>query len=215
MKKVSCLLLYFLTVTFLLTLPVCAAYSTQAVSYYTSGTGYIENGNYSEAIGALNQAIALEPGYYEAYNAKADALNRNKQYADALAASDRSLALSPEYGKGWINRGYILYNLGRYDEEIKAYEKAVALDPENADAWFNRGYALAGIGEYDEALRSFDTVARINPAYPNLAANRRIAEKNREAATPFHLRYAPWIALAALLVLCIGALAYWQKTKKR
>ncbi len=215
MTKVSCSLFHFMVIALLLPLPVSAAYSPSAVSLFTTGTLLIENGNYTGAIGAFDQAIAFEPGYYEAWNAKADALNRNKQYADALAASGQSLALNPEYGKGWINRGYILYNLGRYDEEIKAYEQAIALDPENADAWFNRGYALAGMGDYDEAILSFDHVARIKPEYPNLAANRRIAEKNRDAATPFYVRYAVWLALAGLVVFCTGAWVYIRKNRKR
>lgn len=185
-----------------------AAYAPQAVSSYETGAELVRVGDYTGAMKAFDAAIALEPSYFEAWNGKADAFNRQQKYPEALNASDTALAISPAYARGWINRGYILYNLGRYDEELAAYERAAAIDPGNADAWFNRGYALAGSGQYDEAIRSFDRVAEINPGYPNLEANRRIAEKNREAATPFVVRYAVWIIPALLIAAYIAVVLY-------
>ncbi|OPY36891.1 MAG: lipoprotein NlpI [Methanoregula sp. PtaU1.Bin051] len=215
MTKVSCPLISLVVTVLVLSLPVSAAYSPSAVSLFTTGNQLLNAGNYTDAIESFDNAIALEPGYYEAWDAKADALNRNRQYSDALAASDHSLSLNPAYGKGWINRGFILYNLGRYDDEIKAYDKAIAIDPDNADAWFNKGYALAGAGDYDGAIQAFDTVAGINPGYPNLAANRKIAVMNRDSAMPYYIRYAAWIVLAGLVIACAGIWTYTRKTKRR
>ena len=47
---------------------------------------------------------------------------------------------------------------------------------------------------YDEAIAAFDKVKALQPDYPNLAANRRIAEQLRDAGTPVYIRYAPVIA---------------------
>jgi len=193
--------------------PAAAAYSVKAQSAYDNGLQLIREGNYTQAVAAFDQAVMLEPAFFEAWNAKADALNRDRQYTAALGASDQALLLDPSYPQGWINRGYILYNLGRYDEELLAYEKAIALDPGNAEAWFDRGYSLAALKQYDEALRSFDQVAKINPAYPNLEANRRIAEKNRDAETPFSSRYAVWIIAAAIIIAYAGVILYGRIRK--
>ena len=91
---------------------------------YDTGHALIASGNYTDAVLAFDHATAIEPGYFEAWNEKADALNRAKQYNDALEASDQTVLINPNYVQGWINRGYILYNLGRYDDELKAYERA-------------------------------------------------------------------------------------------
>jgi len=125
----------------------------------------------------------MEPDYFEAWNGKADALNRAQQFNDALNASDRVLILKPDYVPGWINRGYILYNLGRYDEELKAYETAITLDPDSSEAWFNKGYSLASMKRYDEAITAFNKVQVLDPTYPNLAGNKQIAEQYRNATT--------------------------------
>jgi tetratricopeptide (TPR) repeat protein len=195
----------------LLTLPV-SAYSREAVILYDTGHTLIGAGNYTDAVFALDRAIAIEPGFFEAWNEKADALNRAQQYNDALRASDQALSINPDYVQGLINRGYILYNTGQYEDEMKAYERAIEIDPTSAEAWFNQGYALAGMGRYDEAIRSFDHVAELDPMYPNLQANRDIAVKNRNASTPFVVRYAPALALFCFLIFGFG---WWIYSKRK
>jgi tetratricopeptide (TPR) repeat protein len=179
-----------------LCIPV-SAYSADATNLYNAGHTLTESRNYTEAIAAYRNAVALEPSYFEAWDGLADALNRDRQFNDALAASNRSLGINPDYVKGWINRGQILYNIGyRYEDtahdtaaadtlyaaQLAAFEKAIALDPNSAEAWFNKGYALAGMQRYDEAIAAFDQVRVIDPAYPNLQKNREIAVMLRDKA---------------------------------
>jgi tetratricopeptide (TPR) repeat protein len=157
--------------------------------------------------------LSLEPSYFEAWNGKADALNRAGNFTEALAASDQVIARKPDYVQGWINRGYILYNLGRYDEELNAYETAIRINPKSAAAWFNKGYSLAGMKRYDEAIAAFDKVRALDPTYPNLEANRRIAEQSRDAITPFYVKYAAPLGVAALFI--IGALVWYIAVRKK
>jgi tetratricopeptide (TPR) repeat protein len=187
-----------------LCIPACA-HSADATNLYNAGRDRTESGNYTGAIAAYKNAIALEPSYFEAWDGLADALNRDGQFNDALAASNRSLEINPDYVQGWINRGQILYNIGyRYEdvahdtaaadtlyaEQLAAFEKAIALDPNSAEAWFNKGYALAGMQRYDEAIAAFDKVNVIDPAYPNLQKNREIAVllRDKTGASPVTTR---------------------------
>lgn len=191
-------------VLLMLAMPV-SAYSDEAVAWYSQGNVLLQSQNYTAAVYAYNHAIAIEPQYFEAMNAKADALNRNQSFVDALSASDQSLSVNPNYVTGWINRGQILYNIGYvyedqfhnmtkadeyYNYQLNAFDKAIALDPNNAEAWFNRAYALAGMKRYDEAIDAFDKVKTLNPNYPNLAKNREIAVHLRDASVPFYVKYS-------------------------
>jgi len=188
------------------------AYSSEAIQWYDRGIMNLEAKNYSLAVQAYDHAITLEPGYFEAWNAKADALNREGNYSEAFAASGQVITLRPDYVKGWMNRGFILYNLGRYEEELRAYQTAAGIDPSSPDAWFNIGYSLAGMKRYDEAIAAFDKVQALDPAYPHLAANRRIAEQNRDSSTPFYLRYAP---AAAVTIIIIGGMVVWYRAVRK
>ena len=211
-KKIICI--GFFTLFFLspCILPV-SAYPADAIQWYTQGNTFMKTKNYTQASGAYDHAIALAPDFFEAWNGKADALNRAQKFSEALTASDTTLSLNSSYVQGWINRGYILYNLGRYDEELNAYEKAITLDPASPDAWFNKGYALAGMKHYDEAIAAFDTVLALDPNYLNLAANRRIAEQNRDASVPWYVKNAFSLVIIALFVA--GAIVWYISVKKK
>jgi len=211
-QKILCTGSFAILLLIFCTMPVLA-YPPDATDWYAQGNSLMKNKNYTEAIAAYDHATALAPDYYEAWNGKADGLNRAQLFKDALAASDTTLSLNPEYVQGWINRGYILYNLGSYDDELKAYEKAISLDPSRADAWFNKGYSLAGMKRYDEAITAFDHVKSLDPNYPNLAANRRIAEQSREAATPWYVKNALTVGIIALFF--VGAIAWFISVRKK
>ena len=205
------------------------AYSPEATQWYEQGTAAIAAGNNTAAIQAFDQAIALEPTYFEAWDAKADALNRDGQFSEALRASDRALGINPEYVQGWINRGQILYNMGYvyedqkndltkaneyYNQQLLAFEKAISLDPTNADAWFNKGYALAGMKRYDEAIAAFDTVKQINPDYPKIDQNKKIAQQLRNQATPDYMKFLPVIAMIAVVIIGIAIWFVFLREKK-
>jgi tetratricopeptide (TPR) repeat protein len=224
LKNFGIRLLVLFSLLFLLSIPV-SAYSSGAVALYDQGNAFVLSKNYTLANDAFDHAIALEPGYFEAWDRKADALNRAGQFSDALQASSRSLEINPNYIKGWINRGQILYNIGYYYEDIEhnqakandyyqqqvlAFEKAIELDPSNPEAWFNKGYALAGLKRYDEAIAAFDKVQSLNPNYPNLGLSQKQARVLRDAATPAYVKYALPLA-GGLLILVILIGIYWYR----
>jgi len=194
------------------------AYSGDATGRYAQGNAFLASGNTTDAIAAYDQATGLEPAYFEAWDAKADALNRDGRFSEALDASTRAVEINPGYVQGWINRGQILYNLGYvyedqmndparaneyYTQQVLAFEKAIALDPTNADAWFNKGYALAGMKRYDEAIAAFDKVKELNPDYPKIDKNRQIAQQLRDAAAPDYMKFAPVFACIAVVIIGI------------
>lgn len=212
----------------LLCIPV-AAYSTDAVAAYEKGNALIATDNLTEAVNAYYRALTLEPGYYKAWNARADALNRDGKFSDALESSSKAISLNSSYVEGWINRGQILYNIGYvyefekndpakaneyYLQQVQAFEKAIALDPANADAWFNKAYALAGMKRYDEALAAFDKVKDLNPNYPKIDKNRQIAQQLKDAATPFYIIFAPVIVGIAAIAIGIAIWFFFLREKK-
>jgi len=209
-------------------IPVCG-YSDEAIGWYDEGNAHIQSENLTLAAEAFDHAIYLEPEYFEAWNAKADALNRAGEFSEAQKASSRALEINPGYVRGWINRGQILYNIGYYYEDqmsnpekadeyyleqLLAFEKAIELDPENAEAWFNKGYALAGIKQYDEAITAFDKVQALDPAYPNLDLSQKQARALRDATTPFYVKFAVPLAGIFIIILITGCIIWWRRFSK-
>ena len=195
----------------IISMPVLA-YSADAVRYYDEGNALFKTKDYAGAIAAYGNATALEPGYYEAWNALADALNKNKQYNNALIASDKAISLNPQYLQGWLNRGTILYMLGQYEDEQKAYDTAITIDPSNTSAWFFKGFSLAGMKKYDEAIAAFDKVKSLDPSYPRLDYYRQMAVQMRDDESPFRAANIFYVVVIAVIV--IGAVVWYRAVKK-
>ncbi len=213
--KVSRALILTLALTLLVCSPVLA-YSADAVNLYTQGQALTATKNYTQALADFNAAIALEPHYYEAWNGKADVLNREKQYAAALEASNQSLAINPDYVQGLINRGQILYSIGfqyedvakdlttaniLYNSQLQAFQKAVALEPKNTEALFNEGFAYGGLKRFDEAIADFNMVKAINPDYPQIDGYIKIASDLRDKATPAYTKYLFPVGIAGAVII--------------
>jgi tetratricopeptide (TPR) repeat protein len=211
-----CFFQYFIPAAIMSLIFICIpahAYSADAIRYHNEGNELINEKNYSRAITAFDNAIALEPGYYEAWNNKADALNKNNQSDEALIASDHAISLNPQYVQGWINRGTILYMLKRYDEELKAYDTAISIEPTNTTAWFFKGFSLGGMEKYDEAIAAFDKVRSLDPDYPRLDIYRQMAVQKRDAERPFYIKN-PLIPIV-VAIGTISALVWYLSVKKK
>ena len=90
-KKIILTGFFVFLLVILCTLPVLA-YSSDATDLYAQGNLLMKNKNYTQAVAAYEKATSIAPDYYEAWNSKADALNRAQLFKDALAASDKTLS---------------------------------------------------------------------------------------------------------------------------
>jgi Flp pilus assembly protein TadD len=128
-----------------------------------------------EALKAFEAAIALAPGYAEAYNARGISLFKLDRAEDALASFQRALDLNPAYAECHNNRGIVLHEMGRLDAALASFDKAVALKPDNARAHNNRGAVLGDLKHAHDALLSYDKAIALDPAYAEAFYNRGLA----------------------------------------
>ena len=80
---------------------------------------------YEPALASLDRAIALEPGFADAHNNRANVLDQLGRHADALAAADRTLALAPAHRAAIVTRAIILRKLGRAEEALASCDRAL------------------------------------------------------------------------------------------
>ena len=236
MRSSAIVLAMLMLVLSICVLTPAAAASGDAAGLSATARTLTEQKNYTEALEAYDQAITIAPAYADAWDGRADVLNRVHMYtADPLAtlnlalnASDRSLALNASSVNAWINHGLILYNIGYYyhdqlndnttaslyyNKQLDAFDKAISLEPDNADAWFNKAYALCGMGRCNEGVTAFKKVQQLNPDYPYLEGNLKNAEKLAEIQTPFYIKYAVEIVLAVIVI--IGAVLWFVAVRKK
>jgi len=153
---------------------------TTANLRFEHGLLFLSGNNYEKAIASCDQAIALNPDDYGAWNIRGIALTNLERYEEAIASFEQAIALNPDDYQAWYNRGVALGNLERYEEAIVSFDQAITLNPDNYEAWYNRGIALRELERYEEAAVSFDQAITLNPDNYKAWNNHGIALENLE-----------------------------------
>jgi TolB-like protein/Flp pilus assembly protein TadD len=110
------------------------------------------------AVELLNQAVALDPNFAEAYSALADRYYLQSAYGDlsatarGLAAANKALEIDPQLASGHHGLGLNLHQGGRLREALPEYRKAVALDPSYPEGLDDLAFGESTAGRFAEAL---------------------------------------------------------------
>ncbi len=115
------------------------------MAYYGRAYIYDKFLEYDKVISNLNEAIKVNPKFYDAYAQRAIAYKNKKDYKRAL--SDISIAINEsksktvETARYYAVRAGIYEKIKEYDKEIADYTVAIKLDPENDAYYLLRGSA--------------------------------------------------------------------------
>src|SRR5215472_13421003 len=173
-----------------------------------------QRGEFSDAVGKIDAALAINPNAAAAHNNRGAALGALKRHDEALASHDRALALKPGYFEAFSNRATVLSALKRHDEALAACEQAIALKPDFAEAHYNRGNALRALKRFEQALASYDQAIVHKQDYGEALSGRgamlrelnrlpeALAAYERAAALKPDLKYLLGDHLYAKLSLC-------------
>lgn len=129
------------------------------------------------AIKVLEEAVAIDPNFAEAYAQLARGYNtmafkysadadRKRYHENAEVAIEKALALNPNLAEGHFARGLILWtNTKRFPHEqaIQSYKRSLAIDPNLDETHHQLSLVYSHIGLLDEAEQSVKKALEINP----------------------------------------------------
>lgn len=197
--------------------------SVEAYELYLEGRRYWAQRtpeSIQTAIAALEDAIAIDPGFALAYAGLSDAyaitasgLPGHERFPIAKAAALKALALDDELAEAHNAYAFVIYK-SEFDWEAAetAFRRAIELDPEYALAHQWYGEFLGLLGRFDEAIASLRRATMLEPTskapWTDLcgALNRARRYEDAMEACRRALELAPneWRALSALATAHFG-----------
>ncbi|HJS50901.1 MAG TPA: tetratricopeptide repeat protein [Pyrinomonadaceae bacterium] len=152
----------------------------KAYEYFLRGKIKIGSENPEDndaSIKFLEQAVAADPNYAEAYAALAQVYSmkaflrvsgeeKKRLIENAEVAVERALALDPNLAYGHFARGVILWTPHKrfpHEQAIQSFKRAIALDPNLDDAHHRLALVYFHIGLLDKAKDELDKTMAINP----------------------------------------------------
>jgi tetratricopeptide (TPR) repeat protein len=146
-----------------------------ATQQYQDGLTAVAAGNLNQAMSNFDQAIKLDPQYFQAYIERGNVKTEVGDLPGAVADYTTAITLNPKSVAAYYNRGTVLSKSGRHQLAIADYDTAIRIDPQYAQAYMNRGNELDDLGDSAGAISSYDRAIQMRPDYALAYLNRGIA----------------------------------------
>ena len=134
------------------------------------------------ALDAFQQAIAIDPGYADAYSGLAGVYSLLGLYSvappkevfpRARAAAARALELDPTLGDAWASLAFSkAFFDGDFEGAAKDFEKAIQADPIQATTYHWYALSEVALARFPEALTAIDKSRALEPLSAIISANR-------------------------------------------
>jgi tetratricopeptide (TPR) repeat protein len=184
----------------LLTSSVSAQDRRIAQHHFESGERAYLGGQYEQALQEYTRGLAIDPGYYEAYPARAQVRERLHDWQGAVTDYNIYLDAFPENGEARFGRALARYQAEQYAlaaEDLRLLLKTPASGETQfifyrqsleggtdriitaqggiRDYLYNYlGLAESKLGNHDVALACFDSAIRLNPREPDYYVHRAL-----------------------------------------
>ncbi|MFA5856863.1 MAG: hypothetical protein WC867_05870 [Candidatus Pacearchaeota archaeon] len=103
---------------------------SESEKLHNFGVSYFRNGDYLEAVDALNLSIEKNPDFSLPYLNKSVVFRNMGLYQTSLDLSKKALELAPRNKKAWYEIGVVSLFLDNKEQALLALNRAFAIDPE-------------------------------------------------------------------------------------
>jgi len=131
--------------------------------------------NIDQALASFDRALAIRPGYGDAWYRRGNLLEKTNREKEAIASYRQALAVNPSSFEAANDLGVLLEKKGDFDQARQSYEKAIALKPDFFSAWYNLGNTWQKLDCHLEAIKCYEKSIEFNrefaEAYCNLGVS--------------------------------------------
>lgn len=130
------------------------------------GREYEARQNWSSALDAFTQILAVEPSDADAHGLVGDALSGQGAFAAAIPHYQIYLRAHPADAGAWSALGVAVISCGQTDEAVAAFRNAVGVEPANPHFRQNLARSLLEKGEVHEAAEQAQQATTLAPNDP-------------------------------------------------
>jgi tetratricopeptide (TPR) repeat protein len=144
---------------FPIVVPVSADTATEiAITLVRKGDDLMLQEKYHEALGAYEEAVAIDPYNSLSWNKLGLAHMSTGRYEDAVSAFQRATNIDPFYTEAWNNLGDSLAILDRQQEALDAYDHALRVNQNDLYALLHKGTSLQETGDSAGAMAIYEQI---------------------------------------------------------
>jgi S1-C subfamily serine protease/Tfp pilus assembly protein PilF len=135
---------------------------------YDVGRIYFQQKKLREAIPPLQQAVAINPGFAEAWFLLGTSYRLLTDHANAAESLQRYVGLKSEDPSGWFILGLSERDLRHFGAAAQAFERCTKLAPADADGWEELARCYWRLNKFSDATVALQRAISIKPNDANL-----------------------------------------------
>lgn len=142
-----------------------AKHPKDPLSWSNLGLAYDDLMEYEKSAKAYEQAIQVDPAYFDANFNLAIAYNKLKRSDEAIKMFSRAIELKPDFSESWYARSQVYLAKGDFAKAIADVEKFAQMNTKEAEdrVQSSLGMAYAGAGQHERAIAAYDLAIRAKP----------------------------------------------------
>jgi tetratricopeptide (TPR) repeat protein len=147
----------------LFSLPLTAYEPDWAKWHFSRGSAYTRKGQDEQAVPEYEEAVRINPGFFEARFTLGWTLLEMGRDAEGIAQLEECLKLRPDSLEAHTRLANAYMRERKVAQALPHYTAALELDPNNAVVRTNYGVALLNVGQAERAAEQFAEALRIDP----------------------------------------------------
>jgi Tfp pilus assembly protein PilF len=147
----------------------------------------MEQGRNAEAVPHLEEAMRLQPRYYQGHYNLGKALAAEGKNMPAIESFSAALRLKPDYADAYYARAVMWHKSGNALAAEKDYRAALQADlamPYEAEACNGLGVLLAQRGDLAAAITQFEAAVKLRPGFTEAQRNLTLARTQQGQTAP-------------------------------
>ncbi|NCC30477.1 MAG: tetratricopeptide repeat protein [Chloroflexia bacterium] len=142
---------------------------TDAHAQFWMGESLLRRGDFYGAAERYNRALALDPGFAEAYLGLAQTRHAQGESSLALEIVNQGLAQRPAYAEALLFKGKLLQEQQRHKEAMNAYNQSIAANNTIAETFYRRGVLALQQNDEEQALSDLNRAIQLEANFPDAA----------------------------------------------
>lgn len=145
------------------------------VMHNNYATALYDEGRFEEALAHFNEALRINPDYFDARRNIGNLFLKQEKYNEAIANLSKALHMGKEQAEVYRNLGFAYAQLGEHGLAIQHYNQALRIDPEDLRVRNSLGRSFLAHGKFREAIACFSEVLRTKTGLPDVYSNLGLA----------------------------------------
>lgn len=129
-------------------------------TWFQKGRDAFNDGDFEQAVEYIDEAIAVNPLFYEGWQSRGLTLQNLNRDDEALFSFEMALGIGGENKEIMRKKGRILANKGLWGKAIECFEDLVEQNPEYQVGWLDLSRTYLQTGQFEESADAFKQYQR-------------------------------------------------------